>query len=75
MDVVLAHMGLDMQHHRLARAAEQAEGAARAEHQVADAVAVDHGVVGPGAVDQSAQPGDHRATCSRMPAMLASVWR
>ena len=40
-DLILAHMGLDGEHHRLARRRQRLQGARRAVHHIPDAVDID----------------------------------
>ena len=72
-DAVVAHLGLDQQVHRLARARQRGERARRARHQIADAADVDHGVVLTQRIERAAQARDHPAA-SRTDRSGARAW-
>ena len=59
-DLVLAHMRLDRERHRIALRRQRLQGARRAVHHVADAVHVDDDVVLAVSVDDALELADHR---------------
>src|SRR6185312_2185909 len=61
MDVILAHMRLDEEPHRLAARRHAAQGARRGEDEIADAVDVEHQAVAAALLDEAGEHRDHRA--------------
>src|SRR5690606_18740005 len=65
-DHVLAHIGLDMQHHRLAGRRQRGERARRAMRDIADAMHVDHAMVLADLLDRALELADHECPFAKM---------
>ena len=59
MDVVFAHMGLDMQAHRLTDGWQALERAPRGKNEIADTADIDHRLVDVGGGKGAGEGGDH----------------
>src|SRR5205814_7187250 len=73
-DLVLAHMGLDREHDRLALRGQRLEGAGRAMHHVTDAADVDDVEVVAVAVDDAFELADHCAATLRRTLCRWCAW-